>query len=92
MVLEWPPVTNVKKIGTLTTIELNLLELQYTKDAASFGSEKILQNSTNLNGKKIKTILESKNATTKHNKFRNRFPRLKVFAYGINKIWSLDLA
>ena len=41
---------------------------------------------------KVKLFLEGKNAHTKHKKYRKRFPTLKVFAYDINKIWSLDLA
>ena len=37
-------------------------------------------------------FLEGKNAHTKHKKYRKRFPALKVIAYDVNEIWSLDLA
>ena len=40
----------------------------------------------------MKLFLEGKNAHTKHKKYRKRFPSLKVIAYDINEIWSLDLA
>ena len=40
----------------------------------------------------MKWFLEGKNAHTKHKKIRKRFPTLKVIAYDINEIWSLDLA
>ena len=40
----------------------------------------------------MKLFLEGKNAHTKHRKYRKRFPTLKVIAYDINEIWSLDLA
>ena len=41
---------------------------------------------------KVKLFLEGENAHTKHKKYRKRFPKLKVIAYEINDIWSLDLA
>ena len=81
-----------EKNGTLTTTEIKLLESKYTKGAAAFGSEKNLQKSTKLKLRKVKKFLESKNAHTKHKKFRIRLPCLKVIAYYINGIWSLDLA
>ena len=40
----------------------------------------------------MKLILEGKYANTKHKNYRERFPTLKVFAFDINEIWSLDLA
>ena len=40
----------------------------------------------------MKLFLEVKNAHTKHKKYWKRFPTLKVIAYDINEIWSLDLA
>ena len=40
----------------------------------------------------MKLFLEGKNSHTKHKKYRKRFPTLKVIAYNINEIWSLDLA
>ena len=40
----------------------------------------------------MKLFLEGKNAHTKHKKYRKKFPTLKVIAYDVNEIWSLDLA
>ena len=67
-------------------------ELKYTKSPAAYESVKNLQKSTNLKPSKLKLFLEGQNAHTKHIKYRKRFPTLKVVAYDINKIWSLDLA
>ena len=78
--------------GNLLTNEKKLLELNYTKGPAAYGSVKDLQKSTKLKPSKGKLFLEGKNAHTKHKKYRKMFPTLKVIAYDINKIWSLDLA
>ena len=48
--------------------------------------------STNLKPSKIKLFLDRKNAHIKHKKYRQIFPTMKVIAYDINEIWSLDLA
>ena len=40
----------------------------------------------------MKFFLEGKNAHTKHKKYRKKIQSLKVIAYDINEIWSLDLA
>ena len=40
----------------------------------------------------MKQFLANKNAHTKYKGFRKNFARLKVIAYDINEIWSLDLA
>ena len=69
-----------------------MLELKYTKGPAAFGSVKNLQKCTNLKQSKVKFFSDGKNTHTKHKKYRKRFPTLKVIAYDINKIWSLDLA
>ena len=37
-------------------------------------------------------FLHQKNAHTKYRQVRRRFPRLKVIAYDINEIWSIDVA
>ena len=55
-------------------------------------ARKNLQKSTKLKLRKVKNFLESKNAHTKYKKNCIRFPRLKVIAYDLNEIWSLDLA
>ena len=69
-----------------------MLELKYTKGPAAYGSVKNLQRITNLVPSKVKLFLEGKNAHTKHKKYRKKFPTLKVFAYDINEVLSLDLA
>ena len=81
-----------RRDGGLLTNEKKLLELKYTKGPAAYGSIKNLQKSTKLKPSKVKLFLEVKNAHTKHKKYRKRFPTLKVIAYDINEIWSLDLA
>ena len=40
----------------------------------------------------MKMILEGKCAHTKQKNYRKKFPTLKVFAFDLNEIWSLDLA
>ena len=40
----------------------------------------------------MKQFLETKNAHTKYKGFRKSFARLKVIAYDLDEIWSLDLA
>ena len=80
-----------RRTGSLSTNEKKLLELKYTKGPAAYGSIKNLHKRTKLKPSKVKLFLEGKNAHTKHKKHRNRFPTLKVIAYDINEIWSLDL-
>ena len=81
-----------RRTGSLSTNEKKLLELKNTKGPAAYGSIKNLQKSTKSKPSKVKLIVEGKNAHTKHKKYRKRFPTLKVIAYDINEIWSLDLA
>ena len=84
-----------RKTGIILTNEKyfeKLLELKYTKGPAAYGSVKNLQKSTSLKPSKVKLFPEGKIAHTKHKKYKKRFPTLKVFAYDINGIWSLDLA
>ena len=71
---------------------MSKIELKYTKGSAKYGSIKNLQKSTKLKPSEVKLFLEGKNAHTKYKKYRKRFPTLKVIAYDINEIWSLDLA
>ena len=66
--------------------------MKYTKGPAAYGSVKNLQRIANLKPIKVKLFLEDKNAHTKHKKYRKKFPTLKVIAYDVNEIWSLDLA
>ena len=71
---------------------MSKIELKYTKGSAAYGSIKNLQKSTKLKPSEVKLFLEGKKAHTKHKKYRKTFPTLKVIAYDINEIWSLDLA
>ena len=80
-----------RKTGSISTIEKKLLELKYTKGPAAYGSARNLQKSTNLKPSRVKLFLYGKNAHTKHKKDRKTFSTLKVIAYNINEIWSLDL-
>ena len=64
----------------------------YTKGPAAFGSVENLQKNTKLQPRKVKQFLETKNAHTKYKGFRKSFARLKVIAYDLDEIWSLDLA
>ena len=41
---------------------------------------------------KVESFSQSQNSHTKYRQYRRRFPRLKVIAYDINEIWSIDLA
>ena len=81
-----------RRTGNLSTNEKKLLELKYTRGPAAYGSIKNLQKSPKLKPSKVKFFLEGKIAHTKHKKYRKRFPTLKIIAYDINEIWSLDLA
>ena len=81
-----------RRTGSLSANEKKLLESKNTKGPAAYGSVKTLQKSTNLKLSKVKLFLKGQNAHTKYKKHRKRFPTLKVIAYDINEIWSLDLA
>ena len=86
------PVYRRKNNGNITTSEEKMLQSMYKKGSAAFGSVQNLQKRTNLQPRKVKQFLANKNAHTKYKGFRKNFARLKVFAYDINEIWSLDLA
>ena len=81
-----------RRTWSLSTNEKKLLELKYPKGPGVYGCIKNLEKSTKLKPRKMKLFLEGKNAHTKHKNYRKRFPTLKVIAYDINEIWSLDLA
>ena len=81
-----------RRTGSHSTNKKKLLELKYTIGPAAYGSVKNLQRITNLKPSKVKLFLEGKNAHTLHKNYRIKFPTLKVIAYDINEVWSLDLA
>ena len=47
---------------------------------------------SSLSRVKVEIFLQIKKSETKYRQYRRRFPRLIVFAYDINEIWSIDLA
>ena len=77
---------------SLTKNEVRKLSQLYSKGKAAYGSLRNLQKESGIDHNKVKKFLESKAAHTKYQPFRKNFPRLKVIAYRINEIWSLDLA
>ena len=68
------------------------METLYTTGPAAYGSLKNLQKVSKLTRPQVETFLQGKNAHTKYRQFRRKFPRLKVIAYDINEIWSIDVA
>ena len=89
--------TNMKhlqrqKSGSLAPNEVRLLNRLYSRGKAAYGSITNLQKASNLPRWKVELFLKSKNAHTKYHLFKLNFPRLKVIAFRINEIWSVDLA
>ena len=78
--------------GSLSNAEENKLEKAYNTGPAAFGSAVRLQKHSGISKSKVEKFLEGKNAHTKYQQKRSRFPRLKVVAYRINEIWSIDVA
>lgn len=65
----------------------------YTKGSAAFSSvERLHQHSPDISRKSIQQFLQSNDSHTKYKPVRYGFPRLKVLAFRINEIWSIDLA
>ena len=81
-----------RRIGKLSTTELAKLEKLYTSGPAAYGSARNLQETSKMPEAKIDTFLQQKDSHTKYRQVQRKFPRLKVFAYEINKIWSIDVA
>ena len=76
----------------LTKNEEKRLSQLYTKGPAAYGSIQRLQHESGLSRWKVTKFLENKPAYTKYRSVQKRFPRLKVIAFRINEIWSMDLA
>ena len=51
-----------------------------------------MQNASKLSKTKVDSFLQQKDAHTKYHQTQRKFPRLKVIAYNINEIWSIDVA
>ena len=82
----------MRKTGKVSQNDLRVLEQFYTKGSAAYGSIDNLQKATNVSRKKVENFLQAMNAHTKYRQVRRNFPRLKVIAYDINKIWSIGVA
>ena len=81
-----------KKSGSISPAETKLLERLYTSGKAAYGSIKSLKNASNLSHQKVATFLQQKDAHTKYHQVKRNFPRLKVIAYDLDEIWSMDVA
>ena len=81
-----------QQAGKIHSAEIKKLNNVYTKGKAAFGSVANIKEESGFSHKKIEKFLQSKNSYTKYRQFRKSFPRLKVVAYRINEIWSMDVA
>ena len=81
-----------RDVGTPSEAEIRKLEDIYKKGPAAYGSVANLKKTSGLSLRKVENFLQGKNAHTKYRQFPRRFPRLKVIAYDINEIWSIDVA
>ena len=86
------PAKAPRRVGSLSKHESALLEKLYAKGPAAFGSKVRLQKQSGLKKSQIDEFLHSNDSYTKYRSPRQKFPRLKVIAFRINEIWSLDLA
>ena len=68
------------------------LEKLYMNGPAAFGSIKNLVTASGLHKSQVERFLEAQPSYTKYLTPRTSFPRLKVIAYRINEIWSMDVA
>ena len=78
-------------MGILRRVKKNCCSQCTQKGQLRLEALKIYKN-TKLQPRKVKQFLETKNAHTKYKGFRKSFARLKVIAYDLDEIWSLDLA
>ena len=78
--------------GQITSSHVKQLNQLYTKGSAAFGSIANLRKASCLPRSKVVQYLQSKAPYTKYKKLIKTFPRLKVVAYRINEIWSVDVA
>ena len=81
-----------RRIGKVSKTEQAKLEKMYTSGPAAYGSARNLQEASKMPIAKIATFLQQKDAHTKYRQIQRKFPRLKVIAYEINEIWSIDVA
>ena len=76
----------------LTNDEAKTLTKLYNKGPAAFGNAKRLSEQSGLPKSKTLHFLHGKATHTKYTNVRRNFQRLKVVAFEINEIWSIDLA
>lgn len=81
-----------RKNGQLSDKERNILEKFYTQGFSAYGSVSNLKKASKLPRKKVEIYLSKTGAHTKYKTPRKRFSRLKVQAFDINEIWSIDVA
>ena len=72
--------------------EQKTLENFYRKGPAAYGSITNLSKVSKLSRREVERFLHGKNAHTKYRQFQRKIPRLKVIAYDIDEIWSIDVA
>ena len=82
----------LRKSGIVSSNEQKKLESLYTVGPAAYGSAKNPQKASQLSKAKVNAFLHQKDSHTKYRQSIRKFPRLKVIAYDINEIWSLDVA
>ena len=79
----------LRDAGTVSEADLRKLEALYRKGPAAYGSVADLKKASGLSWRKLNNFLQGRNA---HTKFRQFPRRLKVIAFDINEIWSIDVA
>ena len=81
-----------RRIGKLSTTEQANLEKLYTSGPAAYGRARNLREASKMPKAKIDAFLQHKDAHTKYRQIQRKVPRLKVIAYEINEIWSIEVA
>lgn len=71
---------------------MKTLRTLYIKGPAAYGSLNRLTKHSGISKRKVQRFLQSEDAYTRLRGVRFKFPRLKVIAFHINEIWSMDLA
>ena len=79
-------------LGHLLESERKKLDKLYAQGPAAYGSVARLQKHSGYSKSKVEEYLHGNDSYTKYHGIRKKFPRLKVIAFRINEIWSLDLA
>ena len=80
-----------RKREQLCEKDKKVLEKLYTQGPAAYGSVQNLTKASKLAKSKVENFLADTDAHTKYRTPRKKIPRLKVQAYRINKIQSIDV-